>query len=93
MLLQGFDEEDPQAARQALSSPFIKHMDVEYSRLARDLPLPEGEVPVPKPSVRENAAPSYVSPRALSAAAGNAEVHAYHAMVTVGTHTYTSSII
>lgn len=72
--MQAFDEEDPQAARQALSSPFIKHMDVEYSRLARDLPLPEGEVPVTKPSVRENAAPSYVSPKVLSAAAANAEV-------------------
>jgi hypothetical protein len=68
MLLQAFDEEDPQAARQALSSPFIKHMDVEYARLARDLPLPEGVVPVSKPSVRQNAAPSYVSPKAISAA-------------------------
>jgi hypothetical protein len=73
MLLQAFDEEDPQAARQALSSSFIKHMDVEYSRLARDLPLPEGVVPVSKPSVRQNAAPSYVSPKAASAAA-SAEV-------------------
>jgi hypothetical protein len=73
MLLQAFDEEDPQAARHALNSPFIKHMDVEYSRLARDLPLPEGVVPVSKPSVRQNAAPSYVSPKAVSAAA-SAEV-------------------
>ncbi|PNF17069.1 Gamma-soluble NSF attachment protein [Cryptotermes secundus] len=68
MLLQAFDEEDPQAARQALNNPFIKHMDVEYARLARDLPLPEGVVPVSKPSVRQNAAPSYVSPKAVSAA-------------------------
>jgi len=75
--LQAFDEEDPQAAWQALNSPFIKHMDVEYSRLARDLRLPEGEVPVSKPSVRENAAPSYVSPKALSATAGNVEVGAH----------------
>jgi len=64
--LQAFDEEDPQAARQALNSPFIKHMDVEYSRLARDLPLPDGEVPVSRPSIRKNAAPSYVSPKAAS---------------------------
>jgi len=73
MLLQAFDEEDPQAARQALNSPFIKHMDVEYSRLARDLPLPEGEVPVSRPSIRKNAAPSYVSPKNLSAESGNSE--------------------
>ncbi|XP_069699354.1 gamma-soluble NSF attachment protein [Periplaneta americana] len=73
MLLQAFDEEDPQAARSALNSPFIKHMDVEYSRLARDLPLPEGEVPVSKPSVRENAAPSYVSPKAHAAASEDAK--------------------
>ncbi|GFG30681.1 hypothetical protein Cfor_07458, partial [Coptotermes formosanus] len=76
MLLQAFDEEDPQAARQALNSPFIKHMDVEYSRLARDLPLPEGEVPVSRPSIRKNAAPSYVSPKTLSGASGNSEVRA-----------------
>ena len=75
MLLQAFDEEDPQGARSALNSPFIKHMDVEYARLARDLPLPEGEVPVSKPSIRENAAPSYVSPKAQ--ASGSSEV-CYH---------------
>ncbi|KAJ9575623.1 hypothetical protein L9F63_007557, partial [Diploptera punctata] len=73
MLLQAFDEEDPQGARSALNSPFIKHMDVEYARLARDLPLPEGEVPVPKPSIREKAAPSYVSPKAQSSGASDAE--------------------
>lgn len=61
MLLQAFDEEDAEAAKKALNSPFIKHMDVEYAILARDLPLPEG-LTAPKASVRENAAPSYVSP-------------------------------
>lgn len=61
-LLQAFDDEDSDAARQALNSPFIKHMDVEYARLARDLPLPQGVAAAPKASVRENAAPSYVSP-------------------------------
>ncbi|KAF2896779.1 hypothetical protein ILUMI_09397 [Ignelater luminosus] len=62
MLLQAFDEEDAEAAKKALSNPFIKHMDVEYAILARDLPLPEGLTAAPKASVRENAAPSYVSP-------------------------------
>ena len=42
-------------------------MDVEYARLARDLPLPEPTVVGPPPAaVRPNAAPSYVSPRASS---------------------------
>lgn len=62
MILQAYDEEDPDAARRALNNPFIKHMDVEYSILARDMPLPEGMSSPPKASVRENAAPSYVSP-------------------------------
>ncbi|KAG8222645.1 hypothetical protein J437_LFUL003767 [Ladona fulva] len=48
MLLQGFDEEDGDMVSRALNSPFIRHMDVEYSRLARDLPLPKGIV-LPKP--------------------------------------------
>lgn len=65
MLLQAYDEEDPEGAKRALNSGFIKHMDVEYSRLARDLPLPEVTVVGPPPaSVRPNAAPSYISPRA-----------------------------
>lgn len=67
MLLQAYDEEDPESAKKALNSSFIKHMDVEYARLARDLPLPEPTVVGPPPaSVRPNAAPSYVSPRATS---------------------------
>lgn len=41
-LLQAYDEEDADAAKRALKSPFIMHMDVEYARLARDLKLPEG---------------------------------------------------
>ncbi|XP_059613006.1 gamma-soluble NSF attachment protein [Phlebotomus argentipes] len=64
MLLQGFDDEDPDLARQALMSPFIRHMDVEYSKLARDLPLPSGLSTAPKASVIENAAASYKSPNA-----------------------------
>jgi len=31
-LLRGYDEEDPDVARHALNSPFIKHMDVEYAK-------------------------------------------------------------
>ncbi|XP_014241390.1 gamma-soluble NSF attachment protein-like [Cimex lectularius] len=65
LLLQAFDEEDPDDAKRALNSPFIKHMDVEYSRLARDLPLPKPSIPKgPQAAVRPNAAPSYVSPNA-----------------------------
>uniref|UniRef100_A0A1L8DVL9 Gamma-soluble NSF attachment protein n=1 Tax=Nyssomyia neivai TaxID=330878 RepID=A0A1L8DVL9_9DIPT len=64
MLLQGFDDEDPDLARRALMSPFIRHMDVEYSKLARDLPLPSGLSTAPKANVIENAAASYKSPNA-----------------------------
>uniref|UniRef100_A0A1B6CXK6 Gamma-soluble NSF attachment protein n=1 Tax=Clastoptera arizonana TaxID=38151 RepID=A0A1B6CXK6_9HEMI len=63
MLLSAYDEEDPDSAKTALNNPFIKNMDVEYSRLARDLPLPKGsEISLPKPTVRPHAAPSYISP-------------------------------
>ncbi|KAJ8927928.1 hypothetical protein NQ314_019558 [Rhamnusium bicolor] len=62
-LLQAYDEEDPENAKRALNSSFIKHMDVEYAILARDMPLPEGLPTPPKASVRENAAPSYESPK------------------------------
>lgn len=66
-LLQGYDEEDPDLARAALSDPFITHMDVEYSRLARDLRPPAASSSTPRPaphaSIRPNAAPRYVSAR------------------------------
>lgn len=62
MLLQAYDDEDPDMAKQALNSPFIKHMDIEYARLARDLQLPKGIQQNPKVNVIENAAASYVSP-------------------------------
>lgn len=42
-------------------------MDVEYARLSRDLKLPKGMSVVPKASIVENAAASYVSPSAASA--------------------------
>lgn len=61
-LLQAYDDEDPELAQRALSSPFIRHMDVEYARLARDLPLPKGVAIAPKANVIENAAASYISP-------------------------------
>lgn len=37
-------------------------MDIEYARLARDLPLPEGIESVPKPAVVTNAQQAYQSP-------------------------------
>jgi len=61
-LLQGFDEEDPEMAARALNSSFIKHMDVEYARLARTLPLPKGMAPL-----SSKAAPSNISPNQDSA--------------------------
>ncbi|XP_058456722.1 gamma-soluble NSF attachment protein-like [Malaya genurostris] len=70
-LLQAYDDEDPELAARALSSPFIRHMDVEYARLARDLPLPKGMAIAPKASVIENAAASYVSPNSGGAAEGS----------------------
>ena len=63
MLLQAYDNEDANMARAALNSPFIKHMDVEYAKLARGLPLPATqEYAVPPVGVKANAAPSYISP-------------------------------
>jgi len=59
-LLQAYDDEDPELALRALSSPFIKHMDIEYAKLARDLKLPKG-LQAPKAAVIENATASYIS--------------------------------
>ncbi|XP_052860021.1 gamma-soluble NSF attachment protein-like [Anopheles cruzii] len=61
-LLLAYDDEDPELAQRALSSPFIRHMDLEYARLARDLPLPKGVSIAPKANVIENATASYISP-------------------------------
>ncbi|XP_031826487.1 gamma-soluble NSF attachment protein [Nomia melanderi] len=63
-LLEAYDNEDADAAKAALSSPFIKHMDVEYAKLARGLPLPQQQYAIPPPGVRANAAESYSSPNA-----------------------------
>uniref|UniRef100_A0A1A9UJ22 Gamma-soluble NSF attachment protein n=1 Tax=Glossina austeni TaxID=7395 RepID=A0A1A9UJ22_GLOAU len=63
MLLQAYDDEDPDTALRALSSPFIKHMDVEYALLAREVPLPQG-MPASKADVIKNATASYTSPNA-----------------------------
>lgn len=59
MLLQAYDEEDPDNAKRALNDPFIKHMDVEYAILARDLRLPQGGVVVQKKPIVENATDEY----------------------------------
>lgn len=72
MLLQSFDDEDPEGAAQALASPFIKHMDIEFANLARTLPLPQG-ISAPKAVVRENAATAYVSPSGNSGEQPSAE--------------------
>ncbi|GBN50203.1 Gamma-soluble NSF attachment protein [Araneus ventricosus] len=42
-LLEGYDQGDAEQLNRALNSPFIKHMDVEYARLARSLLVPETE--------------------------------------------------
>lgn len=59
MLLQAYDEEDRDNAKRALNDPFIKHMDVEYAILARDLRLPQGNVVVQKKPIVENATDEY----------------------------------
>ncbi|XP_017148350.1 gamma-soluble NSF attachment protein [Drosophila miranda] len=41
-LLTAFDEEDAEMASRMLATPFIRHMDVEYAILAKNIPLPEG---------------------------------------------------
>lgn len=41
-LHRAFDSEDAQAAERALADPFIRHMDVEYAKLTRSVPLPKG---------------------------------------------------
>ncbi|XP_034475971.1 gamma-soluble NSF attachment protein-like [Drosophila innubila] len=41
-LLQAFDDEDPELAARMLHAPFIRHMDVEYAILSKNIPLPKG---------------------------------------------------
>lgn len=41
-LHRAFDSEDAQTAEKALADPFIRHMDVEYAKLTRCIPLPKG---------------------------------------------------
>lgn len=63
---QAYDDEDWEGVQRALQSPFIKHMDVDYARLANAVPLPEGIKNVPKgatkPTVVSNAQQAYTSP-------------------------------
>lgn len=64
--IQSYDDEDWESVQRALSSPFIKHMDVDYARLANAVPLPEGIKNVPKASAKSavvsNAHQAYTSP-------------------------------
>jgi len=65
MLLQAYDNEDANMARAALNSPFIKHMDVEYAKLARGLPLPatqEYAIPPTSASKESEASSSPATP-------------------------------
>ena len=40
--LQGFEDEDAEAAKEGLSKPAIKNLDIEFARMAaRDIPLPD----------------------------------------------------
>uniref|UniRef100_T1PC55 Gamma-soluble NSF attachment protein n=1 Tax=Musca domestica TaxID=7370 RepID=T1PC55_MUSDO len=73
MLLQAYDDEDPDTAKQALASPFIRHMDVEYSKLALIVPLPQGLPNASKPAVIKNATASYTSPNMDASKGGNNE--------------------
>jgi len=41
-LYSAFDAEDGEQAKMALADPFIRHMDVEFSKLTRIIPLPKG---------------------------------------------------
>ena len=43
-LLDAFDQQDGDAACKMLKSPFIRSMDVEYSKLARDMAVPATKV-------------------------------------------------
>ncbi|KAK8737101.1 hypothetical protein OTU49_004803, partial [Cherax quadricarinatus] len=57
MLIQAFDEEDGDMALKALNSSFIKHMDVEYAKLARSLPVPKCSTETNKPGVTDTYPP------------------------------------
>ena len=40
-LLQAFDEEDGEAAKEIINSKGIKNLDVDFARLAKHIPLPD----------------------------------------------------
>jgi len=42
-LLAAFDEEDHEAAKEAINSKAIKNLDIDFARLARLIPLPDSE--------------------------------------------------
>lgn len=54
-LLEGYDQGDSEQLNRALNSPFIKHMDVEYARLARSLLVVESTEKKEVPSTSQNA--------------------------------------
>ena len=39
-ILDAFSAEDEEACRKALTDPYIKHMDVEYAKMSRDMEFP-----------------------------------------------------
>merc|ERR1719189_837843 len=40
--LQGFEDEDAEAAKEGLNKPAIKNLDIEFARMAtKDIPLPD----------------------------------------------------
>ena len=60
-LHQAFDCEDEELAKRALADPFIRHMDVEYSKLTRIIPLPKGSdgLAAPAPALAAAHAPAH----------------------------------
>ncbi|XP_050697932.1 gamma-soluble NSF attachment protein-like [Eriocheir sinensis] len=78
MLIQAYDEEDGDMATKALNCPFIKHMDVEYAKLARSLPVPKSNQETKKPGVTDTYPPYTSSSGAdvdsLARGVGNASI-------------------
>lgn len=68
-LLQAYDDHDREGARYALSSPFIRSMDVEYARLAKSVPLPDVIAPAVRAARRANAAANKSAAEQKAAAA------------------------
>lgn len=67
-------------------------MDIEYARLARDLPLPKGIATAPRANVIENAAPSYKSPNAIPTDEVRPITH-FHIQTTIINHIHCFSSV